>query len=96
MRLTPRHALAPVYHNRGGVRVLQNDIRGAIADYTSAIEIDPRLLVAYLSRGNARYHNRDPMALADYWHALKVDPGLAAAEIIRMLVNDLTTTSKRC
>jgi tetratricopeptide (TPR) repeat protein len=89
VRFTPRRALAPVYHNRGGVRVLQSDFTGAVADYNSAIEIDPNLLVAYLSRGNARYHNRDTRALVDYWHALKSDPDFATAEIIQMLLNDL-------
>jgi hypothetical protein len=78
-----------VYHNRGGVRLLQKDFQGSIADYDLAIQLDPSLLFAFISRANARYHNRDAKALWDYWHVLKVEPAFGAREIIDMLADDL-------
>ncbi len=66
-----------------------NDFAGAIADYDQALEIDPELLVAHISRGNARYHARDPLAFTDYLHVLRVNAPLAAREILGMLVDDL-------
>ncbi|HEY4328354.1 MAG TPA: tetratricopeptide repeat protein [Phycisphaerae bacterium] len=89
LELTPRPSAAPVYHNRGGIRVLQNDFTGAIDDYNQALAIDPNLIVAYISRGNARYHQRDPLAFTDHWYALRTSPTLAAREIIQMIADDL-------
>jgi tetratricopeptide (TPR) repeat protein len=45
--------------------------------------------MAYISRGNARYHLRDRGAQADYRAALEIDPSAAAADIIRFLAADL-------
>jgi len=89
VELMPRAAAAAAYHNRGGVRVLQNDFRGAIADYTEAIAIAPGLLVAHISRGNARYHARDPRALADYVQARQLEEKATVAEIVGMLAADV-------
>jgi tetratricopeptide (TPR) repeat protein len=84
----PREAAAPVYHLRGGVRVLLNQFAEAIADYNEALRLDPGLLVAYLSRGHARYHQRDPRGLADYRTAFRLDPEGAAHELLRLLAED--------
>jgi hypothetical protein len=54
-----------------------------------ALEIEPRFCMAYISRGNARYHLRDRNAQADYRTALEINAPAAAAEIIRILVADL-------
>jgi tetratricopeptide (TPR) repeat protein len=89
VELTPRATAAAAYHNRGGVRVLQNDFAGAVADYNIALEIDPDLTVAYLSRGNARYHLREPGAFLDHRHALLTAPALAVEEMLHMFVDDL-------
>jgi tetratricopeptide (TPR) repeat protein len=89
LELTPAANAAAVYHNRGGVRVLQDDFAGAIADYDEALRLDPHLLVAWLSRGNARYHQRDPRAFMDHRHAIAVQPDFAVPEIIAMVADDL-------
>jgi tetratricopeptide (TPR) repeat protein len=83
LELTPRHAAAPIYHNRGAAR--RGDFDGAIADFDQAIAIDPGFCVAYISRGNARHHKRDPACQADYRAAFLLDPRLAAKELIRLL-----------
>jgi tetratricopeptide (TPR) repeat protein len=83
VQLTSRHAAAPIYHNRGAAR--SGDFDGAIADFNQAITIDPLYCVAYISRGNARYHQRDPGCQADYRMAFLLDARLAAREIIRVI-----------
>jgi tetratricopeptide (TPR) repeat protein len=82
---TPVAAAAPIYHARGGVRALRNDFAGAIADHDTAIRIDPGYCVAYISRGNCRYHRRDPRGLADYLTAFSLNPEGAARELLRVL-----------
>jgi tetratricopeptide (TPR) repeat protein len=80
---------AIIYHQRGGVRVLLNDFAGAIADYDRALALVPEDVVCYISRGNARYHRRDPGALADYRAAFHLDPESAAREVVRILAEDV-------
>jgi tetratricopeptide (TPR) repeat protein len=42
-------------HYRGGIAKKANgDLDGAIADYTKAIELNPRYAAAYVNRGVAR------------------------------------------
>jgi tetratricopeptide (TPR) repeat protein len=91
LRLIPRQSAAPVYHLRGGVRISQRRFREAIADYDQALEIDPSLCMVYLSRANARHHLRDLGCGEDYRSAFQLNSQAAAAEIIRILVNDLHT-----
>ena len=74
----PSVSLAAAYHGRGGVRVLRNDFAGAIADYDRALAIEPEQFHLYISRGNARYHKRDPRGLLDYRMAFRLDPHGAA------------------
>jgi tetratricopeptide (TPR) repeat protein len=83
LALTPRPAAAPIYHNRGAAR--RGDFDGAIADFDQALAIDPGYCVAYISRGNARFHKRDPGCQDDYKAAFLVDARRAAAEIIRLI-----------
>jgi tetratricopeptide (TPR) repeat protein len=82
---TARSAAAPVYHVRGCIRAARNDFTGAIADYDEAIRIAPRFALAYLSRGNARYHRRDARGLVDYRTALGLDPEGMARALVRTL-----------
>src|SRR5262249_23630978 len=89
LALTPRSDAAMLYHDRGAVRVLQADWAAAIADYDHALEIYPRFTVAYISRGNARYHERDPLAVTDYLRAFRLNASIAAREIVRILAEDL-------
>ncbi|HEY7425726.1 MAG TPA: tetratricopeptide repeat protein [Gemmataceae bacterium] len=91
LRLIPRQAAAPVYHLRGGVRISQRRFREAIADYDCALMIDPGLCMVYISRGNARHHLRDLACGDDYRIAFQLNSQAAAAEIIRILSNDLHT-----
>ena len=60
------------YYTRGIARYLEDDVDGAIADFTEAIRLDPQLAAAYVSRGVAQ---DDPAkALVDYSAAIRVNP----------------------
>jgi tetratricopeptide (TPR) repeat protein len=89
LELHPTTSLAAAYHGRGGVRVLLNDFAGAVADYDRALSIEPDKFHLYISRGNARYHQRDPRGVRDYQMAFCLDPDGAAREVVRMLRADL-------
>jgi tetratricopeptide (TPR) repeat protein len=55
------------YYNRGNAEKAKGDLDGAIADYTRAIELDPRSADAYFNRGNAKKAKGDlDGATADY------------------------------
>lgn len=63
------------YLNRGVEKVQKGDFDGAIADYTKAIEIDPRYVQAYGNRGIARKAKGDlDGAIADYTKVVEIDP----------------------
>jgi tetratricopeptide (TPR) repeat protein len=83
LELTPSPDAAPIYHNRGAAR--RGNFDGAIADFSRALAIDPGYCAAYISRGNARYHQWDPGCEADYRFAFCLDARLAAREIVRLL-----------
>jgi tetratricopeptide (TPR) repeat protein len=87
LEFTPNCDAASIYHNRGAAR--QGDIDGAIADFNRALEIDPGYCIAYIARGNARYHKRDPECQADYRAAFFLDARLTAREIVRLLDDGL-------
>jgi tetratricopeptide (TPR) repeat protein len=58
----------------------QKDFRGAIADYTEAIRLNPNYAEAYNDRGAARYDLGDKQgAIADYNTAIKINPNYAYA-----------------
>ncbi len=84
----PADGLATLYHGRGGVHALRNDFRGALADYDRALALDPEKFNYYISRGNARYHRRDPGALIDFRMAFRLDAEGAARELLRILARD--------
>jgi tetratricopeptide (TPR) repeat protein len=89
LELSPGAGRAAAYHGRGGVRALRNDFAGAIADYDRALGLAPDRFHLYLSRGNARYHKRDPRGLLDFHTAFRLDPDGAARALLRMLNADL-------
>ncbi len=72
------------YYARGIARYLANDVGGAIADFTEALQLDPLLAVAYVGRGMARDDPTD--ALADYSDAIRLDPDYVQAYYNRGLL----------
>ncbi len=81
----PAEQAAAAYHCRGGIRALQNDFAGAVADYNHALALEPDNVCFYVSRGHARYHLRDPRGLIDYRMAFRLDPDRAAREVMRVM-----------
>ncbi len=66
------------YWLRGNVKVKDNDLRGAIEDYDTAIQQHPGYIDAYANRGGAYFQGEDmDMALADYNEALRLSPNHA-------------------
>lgn len=66
------------YYQRGQAKQQQGDFDGAVADYTRAIEADPKSSAAYIARGNAREHDSRG-AMADFNRAIELDPKSAPA-----------------
>jgi tetratricopeptide (TPR) repeat protein len=85
LQLIPREQAAPVYHLRGSVFSAQSRFAEALADCNEALEIDPDFCLAYLSRGNMRYHLRDMAAPADYATAFRLNAQAAANEVLRFV-----------
>ncbi|UZQ55134.1 tetratricopeptide repeat protein [Trichothermofontia sichuanensis B231] len=75
------------YNNHGLVRYDQGDKQGAIADFSKAVELNPRNATAYCNRGIAHADLGDKRsALSDFDTALTIDPNLAIAYNHRGLV----------
>jgi len=87
--LIPTEAAAPVHHLRAAVLVTQLKFADAVAECTRALSIDPGFVMAYLSRGHARYHLRDLGGLDDYQAAFRTDPAAAAVDVVRTVIRDL-------
>jgi len=65
---------------QGGRCLRRGDYTGAIAAFTTAIQLDAQFAEAYNQRGYARYKLRDDVgAFADYRDALQINPNLAEA-----------------
>jgi tetratricopeptide (TPR) repeat protein len=63
------------YVMRGTAKAQLLDNQGAIDDYTTAIELNPRLVLAYNNRGNLRQHFGDvDGALSDFSTVLEINP----------------------
>ena len=66
------------YKNRGNNRYDLGDYRGAIADYTEVIQVEPDADI-YIKRGDAYYDFGDKeAAIADYTEAIQINPNDAA------------------
>jgi tetratricopeptide (TPR) repeat protein len=85
----PYERSGPVLHKRGGVRVLQNEFRAAIADYDQALALEPDNYLYYISRGNARYHRCEVRGLIDYRMAFRICAEGAVQELVRIVVQDV-------
>ena len=59
MEIPVSFSTAGVYIRRARSKELLKDFKGAIADYTEAIGIDPKRMNSYYSRGWARYYLND-------------------------------------
>jgi tetratricopeptide (TPR) repeat protein len=72
--------LANAYLNRGGAYANNGDLDRASADFTKAIELDPKYAAAYLIRGNLYGKKGDlDRAIADYTEAIRLNPKYALA-----------------
>ncbi len=68
------------YANRGSEKLTRNDLNGAIADFTRAIELEPGFTFWRLSRGDAKSAKGDfDGAIADYSRIIEIDPQDAPA-----------------
>ena len=78
---------AQAYILRGNSYANTREDDQAIADYTRAIDLDPKAAYPYIQRGNS-YHNKGEadQAIADYTRAIDLDPKAAQAYIFRGLV----------
>jgi lipoprotein NlpI len=81
--VSPTYGIAETaadYNKRGIAEAHQDDFDGAIADYSRALELDPKFVAAYRARGIAKQAKNDfEGAIADYNRALELDPNLAIA-----------------
>ena len=77
------------YFNQGNFKFKVEDYYGAIADYSKAIEIDPRYVKAYYNRGLSKERLEDyEAAIADYSKAIEIDPKFNDAYYNRGSVKD--------
>jgi len=78
--LAIRPHYAPAYFDRGAAKAASSDAAGALADYSKALEIDPRFLPARYNRARLYLLSfQDPRkALDDYAQMLKVNSQIAA------------------
>lgn len=76
--------LAWAYIKRGSGKYSKNDVEGAIADFSRAIEADPKSVYAYSGRAYVKRRNADPEgAISDSSRAIELDSAFASAYSIR-------------
>jgi tetratricopeptide (TPR) repeat protein len=84
MSKEPELADAGAYHERACAKVDKGDVRGALRDYTRAIDLEPNHRQAYGSRGFAygiiqKYRE----AIADLTRDIELNPDVAATYLWR-------------
>ena len=68
------------YFNSGGDKYYKQNYKGAIQDYTKAIELNPKDADAYIGRGIDKHELKDYKgAIQDYTKAIELDPNYADA-----------------
>ncbi len=74
---------ASAYNNRGIAHYGRGQYGLAIADYTRAVELNPKYYQAYYNRGSAYYgrgqYEESELAIADYTRAIELNPKYDAA-----------------
>jgi len=66
------------YYNRGNLFMNEQRNNEAIADFTKAIELNPKYAMAYNNRGSLLMNeNRKDEALSDFNKSIELDPGYA-------------------
>jgi lipoprotein NlpI len=83
--LTPKQRAAAL-GRRIEARIALRNYAGAVADATTAVELNPRHALAYYWRGIARFHSGAPMeAVRDLSQAILIQPDFADAYVQRGL-----------
>ncbi len=72
--LKPRQASPDDFRKRGLERALLGDKAGALADYSEALEQDPKSAFLFSRRGWGFLNNATTLALADFEQAIKLAP----------------------
>ena len=81
--------LAKLHTSRGVERRRAGNLDGAIADYDTAIKLNPNDQFAFNNRANLWRDKGDlDRAIADYTEALRIDPGYTAVYVNRGLVHE--------
>lgn len=76
----PTEIRSLAFANRGDAYKMKGDYRKAIADYSLAVEADPKNDSAFNNRGNGYSAIGDlDRAILDYDQAIKLDPNYAGA-----------------
>ena len=74
------------YFNRGVSKFELNDYKGAISDYTKALELNPNNSRAYMNRGRAKHTLNDYYgAISDDTKAIELKPFYATAYFNRAI-----------
>jgi len=77
-------AQAKVLYENGTVRAGRGELAAAIADFSKAIELDPKNPVVYSARGNVKLNTGElDEAIADHSKAIELDPSRRAPYINR-------------
>jgi tetratricopeptide (TPR) repeat protein/predicted aspartyl protease len=72
------------YARRGAASAARRDYAAAIADYTRALDLDPKDATTFRARALARLNNRQPLlATADLDEALKLQPDDLGSRMLR-------------
>jgi tetratricopeptide (TPR) repeat protein len=81
--------LATAYLNRANIYARRGKYTLAFADYSSAMELDPRNPLIPYDRGNAYLDTRQyELAIADYTRAIKLDAVFALAYLNRGIAQE--------
>lgn len=71
---------AELYYKNGNTKYNLNDFKGAILDYSKAIELNPQYTIVYYNRGVAKHDLKNYIgAILDYNKAIKLNPQYAEA-----------------